>query len=215
MDDTSNLFRLSVGAKGKTSMRSPCAGIITGLALLALSGCGDPGEIVPIAPPGANIPKVSPDASPAEAQGETVPSSETPSARCRRRLPPHTNPRPRQPSANPVRPRAESSTRLSRREPDRCTRGASAARSTTWAPWRIAARSSESSRSKDAPESFRIGGDALITGMGRGLARDEGRRASQVVIPSELAYREQGKPPIPPNSNLVFEVELLSIAAEK
>ena len=38
-------------------MRSRCVGIMTGFALLVLSGCEDPGEIVPIAPPGANIPK--------------------------------------------------------------------------------------------------------------------------------------------------------------
>ena len=53
-------------------MRSRCVEIMTGVALLVLSGCEDPGQIVPIAPPGANIPRVSPDASPAEAQGEAV-----------------------------------------------------------------------------------------------------------------------------------------------
>ena len=81
MDDTADfLFRFSVGVAGETSMRSRCVGIITGLALLVLSGCEDPGEIVPIAPPGANIPKVSPDESPAEAQGEAVPSTDTATA---------------------------------------------------------------------------------------------------------------------------------------
>ena len=51
-------------------MRSQRVGIITGLAFLIVSGCGDPGEIVPISPPGANIPRDSPDESPAEGRRE-------------------------------------------------------------------------------------------------------------------------------------------------
>jgi len=39
---------------------------------LALSGCNDPGEFTNVTPPGANIPRTSPDAEPAQAQGEMV-----------------------------------------------------------------------------------------------------------------------------------------------
>ena len=45
------------------------AGALVGLAL---GGCGDPTDLVPVTPPGAYIPKVSPDADPAQALGETA-----------------------------------------------------------------------------------------------------------------------------------------------
>ncbi len=49
----------------------------------------------------------------------------------------------------------------------------------------------------------------LITGLRRGVPgmRIGGRRT--VIIPSELAYGKTGRPPIPPNENLIFEITLL------
>jgi FKBP-type peptidyl-prolyl cis-trans isomerase len=52
------------------------AAVVVGMAL---GGCGDPSDLVPVTPPGAYIPKVSPDAEAAQAIGETAPSSTSPS----------------------------------------------------------------------------------------------------------------------------------------
>ena len=50
------------------------AGVVVGIAL---GGCGEPADLVPVTPPGAYVPKVSPDADPAQALGETAPAANT------------------------------------------------------------------------------------------------------------------------------------------
>ena len=46
-----------------------------GLPGLALCGCDELADIVPIAPPGRTFPRRRPDPEPAQAQGETAPTS--------------------------------------------------------------------------------------------------------------------------------------------
>ena len=56
-------------------MRARLSRAITGVALLVLAGCEDPGEIGPVAAPGTNNPRTSPDGDVAQALGESLPSS--------------------------------------------------------------------------------------------------------------------------------------------
>ncbi|HVM28184.1 MAG TPA: FKBP-type peptidyl-prolyl cis-trans isomerase [Mycobacteriales bacterium] len=66
------------------------------------------------------------------------------------------------------------------------------------------------------PEStlpFQAGGGNLIPGFDQGVLgmREGGRR--EIVIPSELGYGPTGQGPIPPNSTLVFVIDIVSAAA--
>jgi len=62
------------------------------------------------------------------------------------------------------------------------------------------------------PFEFQLGGGSVIPGWDEGLEgmKVGGRR--QLTIPPDLAYGAQGQPPdIPPNSTLVFVIDLLSV----
>ena len=69
----------------------------------------------------------------------------------------------------------------------------------------------DSSYKRGQPASFLLGG--VIKGWTEALKNMPVGSKWKLFIPSELAYGEQGNRGIPPNSALIFEVELLSIEA--
>ena len=70
----------------------------------------------------------------------------------------------------------------------------------------------DSSRDRDEPFDFVLGRGQVIKGWDQGVLgmREGGKR--KLVIPADMGYGKRGFPPvIPPDSTLVFEVELLSV----
>jgi FKBP-type peptidyl-prolyl cis-trans isomerase FkpA len=67
----------------------------------------------------------------------------------------------------------------------------------------------DSSVDRGEPITFPL--DGVIKGWGEGLQLMKVGGKSRLVIPPSIGYGPQGTGPIPPNSTLIFDVELLGI----
>jgi FKBP-type peptidyl-prolyl cis-trans isomerase len=75
-------------------------------------------------------------------------------------------------------------------------------------------RQFDNSYTTGRPIAFKVGARQVIAGFDQGVVgmRVGGKR--RLTVPAALAYGSQGQGPIPPNTPVRFEVELMSIAGK-
>ena len=73
----------------------------------------------------------------------------------------------------------------------------------------IDGREFDNSYKRGTPANFRV--DKVIRGWTEGLQLMKEGSKWELFIPPELGYGERGAGPVPPNSALIFEVELISV----
>jgi peptidylprolyl isomerase len=69
----------------------------------------------------------------------------------------------------------------------------------------------DSSVDRAEPFEFLLGTGAVIAGWDEGVAQMKVGEKRRLIIPAALAYKSEGRGPIPPGATLIFDVELLAV----
>jgi FKBP-type peptidyl-prolyl cis-trans isomerase len=183
-----------------------------GVLGLVLIGCEPPPDMEPIAPPGAEVPRKSPDENPAEAQGEMASPTLQPTA-----------PPTQVVEYTPALPTAKGETKTTpggvKYETLKPGTGPELRAGQT-AQFIYVGKLADSGQIFD-DRSKRINRPELLSlnektkGWREALPGMHVGELRKLIVPPELAYGAKGRPPeIPPNATLIYEVELVRIVGD-
>jgi hypothetical protein len=177
--------------------------------LIAGSGCGDP-IVTQVTPPGVEFKPVIAETDVAEARGEQM---------LRGSVAPKVsgldlNIKP-SPPTNPGEERTlENGLRYTTLQPGSGPdAGSGQTAKVHYVGTLMDGRQFDSSRELGrSPYEFQIGVSRVISGWHTGICGMKVGERRRLIIPPDLAYGTEGRPPaIPPNSTLVFDVELIDV----
>ena len=77
--------------------------------------------------------------------------------------------------------------------------------------WLISGEKFDSSVDRGRPFPFTLGRGQVIPGWDEGIDSLHVGGKARLILPPELAYGAAGRPPIPPNATLIFDVQLMGI----
>ena len=77
--------------------------------------------------------------------------------------------------------------------------------------WLVNGSKFDSSVDRGQPFEFPLGAGSVIKGWDEGVAGMKIGGVRKLIIPADMGYGTRGAGPIPPNSTLIFEVELLGV----
>ncbi len=172
-------------------------------------GCEDPGPIVPVTPPGASLPKESPDVEPAQAVGEMAAAApkQEPGAPSPANF---TSAPPTKIGEKKTTPHGVVYETLKEGTGPELKYG-----QTIRAHYEGKLQTGavfDTTRTRNQPRIFKLVGNELIEGWVEALPGMKAGEIRRLTIPPAMGYGKQGRPPvIPPDSTLIFEIELMDI----
>jgi FKBP-type peptidyl-prolyl cis-trans isomerase len=197
---------VSLKEHSMSSWRLRVAGALCGIALC---GCEEPQDIVPVTPPGAIIPRTSPDSEPAAAQGEMAAPALAGQSGAIKSL-----------NYTPATPTAKGQTKTTPNGVKYETLQEGTGREIKpgdsvrvhYVGKLENGEVFDTTRSGGQPRLLNIGGADQIKAWAEALPGMKVGEIRKLIVPPALGYGATGRPPaVPPHATLVFEVELIDI----
>ncbi len=183
--------------------------VVGSLLGLAVCGCEEPQDIVPVAPPGAIIPRQSPDKEPAAAQGEMAAPGLDSQSRTQK-------PGDYTPATPTMKGQTKTTPHGVKYETLQEGAGPEAKPGQSVRVHYVGKLENgdviDTTRSGGSPRLLTIGDADQIKVWMEALPGMRVGEVRKMIVPPALGYGAKGRPPaVPPNATLVFEVELIDI----